>query len=208
MPTTHRDYRPLAEENEGNAPWMYLDTRGNVTVGIGHLLDGPARAVALPFVHDDGGDRADPDEIAAAYAAVRSAGRKAARGAGAFRDVSGLRLPPAAIEALYADDFEAVLAAVRKAFRAVGGGFDSYPLPARLAVLDMAFNLGVRGLYRGFPRFRELGLGRRDFATAARECRRTGISPARNARTRDLLLEAAAVEAAAGLPGSQQAMLG
>ena len=208
MPITHLDYLPLAEENEGNIPWMYLDTRGNVTVGIGHLLDDADEAAKLPFVAGRAGRPAAAADIVAGHAAVRRARRLATRGAGAFRGLTDLRLPEASVLALYERDFNAILGYTRDAFRSVGGGFDSYPPAAQLAVLDMAFNLGARGLYRRFPRFREHGLGRRDFATAARECRRTGISASRNDRTRDLLLEAARAEADAGLSPSAPAMLG
>ena len=31
-------YQVHVESFEGNVPWMYLDTEGNVTVGVGHLL--------------------------------------------------------------------------------------------------------------------------------------------------------------------------
>ena len=58
MQITARDYQPLAEENEGRYAWMYLDTRHNVTVGIGHLLPSPAAAEALPFVDADTGQPA------------------------------------------------------------------------------------------------------------------------------------------------------
>ena len=195
MQITARDYQPLAEENEGRYAWMYLDTRHNVTVGIGHLLPSPAAAEALPFVDADTGQPATRDSIGVAYAAVRDAGHLARRGADRFAAVTTVRLPGAAVQAVYERDFTEIVEQTRGNLRAVGGGFDSYPLPAQLAIVDMAFNLGPSGLHNGFPRFRNAGLARRDFEAAAGESRRRGIGERRNARTRSLLLEAARIEA-------------
>src|SRR5215467_10964918 len=39
---------------EGTVPWMYLDTRGFVTVGVGELLANAAKAETLAFVNPDG----------------------------------------------------------------------------------------------------------------------------------------------------------
>jgi len=36
-------------ESEANIPWMYCDSRGNVTVGIGHLIPNAEAATKLPF---------------------------------------------------------------------------------------------------------------------------------------------------------------
>lgn len=194
MPITHRDYLPLAEENEGNTAWMYLDTAGHVTVGIGHMLDTSADAEALPFVEQETSRPAMPDGIRAAYAAVRDTRHLVGRPAGAFAALTAVRLPRAAVRAAYERDFERIHRRTRDLLRAVGGGLDSYPDPAQIAVIDMAFNLGPSGLYEKFPKFRNDGLARRDFGAAARECRRSGIAESRNARTRDLLLEAARIE--------------
>jgi len=194
MPITFRDYRPLAEENEGNIPWMYLDTRGNVTVGIGHLLAVPVDAEALRFIEQDTGRPAAREGIRAAHAAVQGASQLAASGAGAFEAVSTVRLTEAGVEAVFERDFSRIIRRTRALFQSVGGGFDSYPDPAQIAVVDMAFNLGPDGLFRKYRKFRNNGLARRDFAVAADECFRHGISAARNTVTRSLLLEAAGIE--------------
>lgn len=194
MPITHRDYLPLAEQNEGNIPWMYLDTAGHVTVGIGHMVESAADAEALGFVEPDPGRAATREGIRAAYAVVADARHLIGRPAGAFAALTLVRLPRAAVLAVYERDFDRIVGHTRDLFRAVGGGLDSYPDPAQMAVVDMAFNLGPTGLYTKFPKFRTEGLARRDFEVAARECRRSGIAERRNAETRNLLLEAARIE--------------
>ncbi len=189
-----RDYLPMAERQEGRLTWMYLDTRRNVTVGIGHLLSTAADAEALPFVEGKTGRPATPGSIGAAFEAVEAAQQLAARGATGFERVSDLRLPDTAVLALFEDDFGRIVGRTRVLFEAVGGGLDSYPKPAQLAVVDMAFNLGPDGLYDKYPKFRNDGLALRDFAAAAGESHRNGISATRNAETRSLLLEAARIE--------------
>lgn len=41
----------LLKEGEGSISHMYLDTRANVTAGVGQLLATVAAAQELPFVH-------------------------------------------------------------------------------------------------------------------------------------------------------------
>jgi len=71
--------------------------------------------------------------------------------------------------------------------------FDRCPLPARRALVDMAFDLGLAAL----SRFRNLitACATGDFATAANHCHRRGSRETRNAATRLLFLEAANVSA-------------
>ena len=56
------------KEFEGCVPWMYRDTVGKVTVGVGLMLPDVKAAQALPFVK--GLALATPQEIAAEYARV------------------------------------------------------------------------------------------------------------------------------------------
>ena len=41
------------EKFEGRVPWMYLDTKSKVTVGIGCMLPTVAPALLLPFYNGD-----------------------------------------------------------------------------------------------------------------------------------------------------------
>src|ERR1700730_16912523 len=56
------------KEFEGCVPWMYRDTVGKVTVGVGLMLPDAKAAAALPFLV--GGRAARQEEIAAEYALV------------------------------------------------------------------------------------------------------------------------------------------
>src|SRR5690606_4714322 len=126
MAVSSRDYQPVAERHEGRIPWMYLDSVGKVTVGIGHMMPDAAAAAALPFVDGDGRP-APPEAIRAAFVAVRGARAMIGRVASAFRPLTGLRLDDAGIAAVFAADFDVIVGRTRRLFRGVGGGLDSYP---------------------------------------------------------------------------------
>lgn len=194
MAVSSRDYQPFAEQHEGRIPWMYLDTVGRVTVGVGHMIPSADAALTVPFVDPASGSKAQPDAIRAGYAAVAAARASVGRVAGAFQGLSALRLDDDGIAAVFAADFDRIVGRTRDLFEAVGGGLDSYPDPAQLAVIDMAFNLGPDGLYGKFPSFRTKGLAPRAFDVAASESRRGGISDERNKWTFDQLMAAAALE--------------
>lgn len=195
MAVTSKDYQPFAEQHEGKVAWMYLDTVGKVTVGIGHMIPSADAAVALPFVDRSGG-AASPDAIRSAFATVQGAQSLVGRVAAAFQGLTPLRLDEAGIAAVFAGDFGSIVGRTRALLQAVGGGLDSYPDPAQLAVIDMAFNLGPDGLYSKFPSFRTKGLAPRAYDVAAQQCKRGGISDARNQWTFDQLMAAAKIEAA------------
>ena len=71
-----------------------------------------------------------------------------------------------------------------RARRLVILGFEALPNPWKMALLDMAFNLGLKGLLDGYPRMLaavQAGNGQ----MAAVESHRNGIGDARNAWTRN-----------------------
>jgi GH24 family phage-related lysozyme (muramidase) len=184
---------------EGEIPYMYLDTRGYVTVGIGHLLADVKAAQALGFVYREDqkttdkngvvrvtakkGDKASAEVIAADYAAVQK--KKAGMAASLYKDATRLELPDTELETLLETDVKAKEDGLLKSLPE----YRSYPPSARLALLDMAFNLGVFGLINGFPTLREL-VKKRDWAAAAKNCHRKGPSEERNQATARLFLAA------------------
>jgi GH24 family phage-related lysozyme (muramidase) len=64
------------------------------------------------------------------------------------------------------------------------------PLPVRLALLDMVFNLGEPKLRKLFVNLRN-AVQNRNWLAASEECKRKGPSRERNAYTQDLFLLAA-----------------
>jgi GH24 family phage-related lysozyme (muramidase) len=180
------NYLPKLKEFEGMFSHMYLDTTGNVTVGVGKLLADAAAAQKLAFVHrsDASAKAATPEEIRADFETVnKQAGGKLAS---YYKQFTRLDLPESAIDALLDAEVRSFMAGLSKAFPE----FDSYPSEACAAIFDMAYNLGLGALTSGFPTFCR-AVRNRDWATAAKECHRGGIGEGRNNWTRDQLLAAA-----------------
>ena len=68
--------------------------------------------------------------------------------------------------------------------------WNTYAEPAQEALFDMAFNLGLGGLKKFPHMLRAVDAG--DWATAAAQCHREGISEERNRATAALFLQAGA----------------
>jgi len=167
---------------EGCVPWMYRDTAGKVTVGVGLMLPDATAACALPFQTADGA-AATAQQIAAEFARV--AGLTLGKLPSFYRASGSLELPEAVID----EKLNAVLTGFEATLRAHFTGYDLLPGGVKLALLDMAYNLGPAGLLEGYPRMIH-AVQTGAWATAAAECARGGINAARNAWTRQQVLSA------------------
>src|SRR4029077_16526193 len=115
---------------EGKIPYMYLDTRGFVTVGVGKMLKDAAAAKALGFVRRADKSKATPAEIEAEFALILK--QRKGNAAEFYEDFTKLVLPDDDIAALLktvVDGFQADL-------RANFAGYDAYPVPVKRALLD------------------------------------------------------------------------
>lgn len=127
---------------EGNVPFMYLDTKGLVTVGIGNLLRTVQDAIQLPFVNQSTNEEASSDEIAAAFEAVTR--KQAGMPWPKYKLSPSLELPIDTCRELALRRLKTeFIPALRRAFPL----FDDYPVPARHFMIDMAYNGGV-GYFR------------------------------------------------------------
>lgn len=190
----HEKAYALIEPFEGTVPWMYLDTEGYVTCGIGNLLATPQVALPLPWIWrrdktslNQG--RAEPDEVDISDEWARVHGAVKGMAAGAYRPLTTMVLPQSEIMRLFGkrvDEFETSLQKQLPEFSA-------WPEPAQLAVLDMAFNLGVGAFTPGhrkcWPKL-TAALQRQDWPAAIVHCHRPQSRVARNERTKELFREA------------------
>lgn len=140
--TERRTLRTKLERYEGRVPHMYLDSRGYVTVGVGHLISTKSAAIKLLFLNGR---------------------RMAATVAEISEDFDGLRKQPAAMRASFyrghvklslADDkidrlTEQHIDSFHGELRVIYKGFDQYPSSVRLALFDMIFNLARPGCEPG-----------------------------------------------------------
>src|SRR5215475_2926641 len=171
-------------EFEGVVPWMYLDTKGLVTVGVGQMLPDAASAQSLAFT-DPSGQPATQDAIQSDYDRVSALAP--GKCPGFYHTSTSLVLPDPAIDMLLmkrVTDFDDQL---RERFQA----YASFPDPAKLGLLDMIYNLGRDGLFQHFPHFMA-AVDKQDWLAAAANCHRVGPSQARNDWTRQQFLAAVA----------------
>jgi len=172
---------------EGTVPWMYLDTRGFVTVGVGELLPSAAKAQTLDFV-DPEGEPSTQDAILDAF--NRVSGLVPAKVAAFYRSPTSPVLPYFAIDALLMDHLNLFDGQLSTRFPE----YASFPDPAKLGLLDMVYNLGQVSLFQHFPHFMAAA-DKQDWLGAAANCHRVGPSQARNDWTRQQFLDAAAAAA-------------
>jgi GH24 family phage-related lysozyme (muramidase) len=155
-------------QQEGAVRYMYRDDRGNVTVGIGNLVPSAAYAKTLRFMNAKSKQPVGPDEIAKAFDTVKKMAPRQPHTA--YRLTPSIELPddeliPLAKRRLTKE----FLPGLKKRF----SDFDSMPKPARRALIDMIYNLGVPNFGIKFDgKHCKFGpaVRRHDWNVAAAEC--------------------------------------
>jgi len=168
---------------EGRVGWMYLDTRGLVTVDVGVMLPNVGAALKLPFTFD--GRSAGSDEIRRDYARVK--GMTARRGPGYYVCHASPRISAADGDVL----LRARVAEMDVELHAGLPGYTAAPDAAKRGLLDMRYNLGETGLVEGYPHLCS-DVEHGQFELAALACHRIGPSQQRNDWTAEQFRLAAA----------------
>ena len=119
---------------ENFVPHMYLDSEGNVTVGIGTLLPDAAKAETLPFVRRGSNVAATSQEIKQAFNSVKSSGLTNTRAPG-FRHLTNIDLSEANAELQALDDMDDFLGFLNKTYFPE---FHTFPVLAKMGHLDLA----------------------------------------------------------------------
>lgn len=168
---------------EGSVPWLYRDTVGKVTVGVGLMLPDLATAQALPFnINDMGGETtATTDDITKDWNRVMQMAPSLT--ANAYHSNGSVYLDPTDITAQLVSVLTIFDADLRQRF----SGWTSFPEPAQLALLDMIYNLGPYGVFHGYPSMCG-AVDAGNWITAATQCGRRGPSAARNLWTKNQFL--------------------
>jgi GH24 family phage-related lysozyme (muramidase) len=169
------------KEFEGCVPWMYRDTVGKVTVGVGLMLPDSKAAKALPFFL--GARAATPEEIAAEYARVDA--MTLGRASSFYKTPTSLELTQQTIDAKLSSVLQGFEADLRTEFP----HYDTLPDGVKMALLDMIYNLGPAGLFKGFPHL-VAAVQTGAWVQAAEHCMRRGPGAARNNWTRQQFLSA------------------
>jgi len=169
------------KEFEGCVPWMYRDTVGKVTVGVGLMLPDAKAAQTLPFFL--GARAATPVEIAAEYARVDA--MTLGRVSSFYKTPTSLELTQQTIDAKLSSVLQRFEGDLKKEFP----HYDTLPDGIKMALLDMIYNLGPAGLFNGFPHL-IAAVQTGSWAQAAEHCMRRGPGAARNNWTRQQFLSA------------------
>lgn len=164
---------------------MYVDTEGYVTVGIGNMLPNAAAARLLSFVNRTTKNSATSSEITADFDNVSK--QKKAMRAGAYRQFTNLDMPNLEIDRLFRKRSDEFLVQLRSCYPK----YDTFPIAARLAILDLAFNLGAAALKKKWPNLND-ATEKQDWAAAAKNCLRPRANSARNTATVALFEKAGA----------------
>ena len=186
---TDDELRPnLAElqQWENRVAWLYLDSKGNPTIGVGCLTASVDEYKRLPLIRSGFGLATD-DEKAGDFLRVRA--MTAGLPYGKYR--GSLILPEPDIDQLGFERLRNTIAGLRRWFP----GFDGYPLPARQGLLDLGWNCGVGSKLPGLGGWIHLqdacNTVPPDFTAAAGQCTTTSSREARNAWRVALFLAAA-----------------
>lgn len=176
---------------EGRVRWLYLDTKGNVTCAVGLMLPNLAAALALPFQIMSGGVEvpATAGQILADF--NRVADMQPGLKASAYECATSVFLADDEMDSLLRKVVAANDSLLSKFYKT----YVAWPDAAKLAILDMCYNLGAQHLERTYPTMDGyLNLVPPNFIGASEQCARDANDPefeARNEWTRKQFLEAA-----------------
>lgn len=161
---------------EGKISHLYKDTKGKITCGVGFRIqkkDDLDRLMWQPSLAAAYGDYEDIRDL------------EPGRGMPYYRRHMTARLT---IDTMR-QEFGRRLDVIRRLLLQDGWNLDVLPVPVRIGLTDMAYNMGVAKLGAKFPKFRaavEAG----DWPAAASESHRLDIAEDRNDATRTLILSA------------------
>jgi hypothetical protein len=207
-----------SDDFEKTIPYLYLDSRGILTAGVGHnLRDNPTPdPLSLSFTvrrlqrkKVAGGDQGIPiaDKTRLGMSATRqeiqndidflqrNTGLKQYF-PGSLRDYTTLELGSSQIDSLFERDVNHFLGVCRREF--TDAAFDAFPVSCQMALIDIAFNCGSFINWRGHfaPAIKGTGsyVGKswsERWTEAANYSRRGAVGLARNAKVKGWLLKGA-----------------
>ena len=178
---------------EGKFDYLYLDTKGKVTIGVGHLIANRNEMSSLTLYKRKNNiptQLAILKEKQAEYDKIAKLPSGQRYGAASFKPHTTLIMKDADIMLLldkHIDEFHKELAHIYTKANGYTDDFDKLPKNVQLALFDMIFNLGASKILSSFPNFNK-SLKAGDWKKAAAESNRPDVSPARNQYVKNLLL--------------------
>jgi len=190
MPGNDTQFIQQLKRFEGEIAHLYLDSRGNPTIGVGFLIANANQFCALNLVHKKSGKPASEREKQAEYKRVSK--QKSGYKANWYAQFCELTLPSHETDKLlhkHLIQFKQELSSVFSKQSGFNCQFEQMPLSAQYALLDMAFNLGTSHLAKNWPKLHQ-AIKQQDWHCAAQECSRRHIQSERNAATEQLFKQA------------------
>ncbi len=163
--------------NELYVPYMYKDEKDNVTVGIGTLLEDAQEAKGLPFVERGTNKKAHKNHIINAFNKVKNSPISGIAGHLKFKPVTNIVISEADAVNQASKDMQAFINELK--MQRFYREFDTFPVTAKMGLLDMIYTLGLTRLLDQFDTFNP-AVRRRDWKLAAIESSRKKIAPSRN----------------------------
>lgn len=146
-------FRAHVRKFEDYIQYMYRDSEGYVTVGLGHKFENVEEAKSLVFwkreikVSETTRVRADAADVETAFNAVKKADLVMNSKATAFKNLkhNNIDLDINEIERLFISDVREFVRQLqtKKDF----SDFDTYPAPVQLGMLDLLYTIGFKGFF-------------------------------------------------------------
>lgn len=176
---------------EGKFNHLYLDTKGKITVGVGHLVSNKIAIASVPLYKTKNNlpfQLASLQEKQSEYDKIAKLPWGQRYGAATFKPHTTLVMKDADINQLldrHIDNFYKELSNIFKKANGYSDDFDKFHKNVQLALFDMIFNLGATKIMNGFPNFNK-ALKVSDWKKASTESSRSDVSPTRNQYVKQL----------------------
>jgi len=182
-PAEKQKIRKKLEEYEGFIDHIYRDSKGLATVAVGHMMPNVQAAQQLTF-YTAKGTRATPAEIKVDYELVMK--QPANRLAGFYKRFTVLKMKSSDADLLTNKHIESFYKELKKIY----ADYDKFPSDAKLALMDLIFNVGMPNLKNSWPTM-NAAIKAKDWAKAAANSnRKAPISATRNKYVKDLFIKA------------------
>lgn len=178
--------RNLIEPFEGKVSYLYLDTQGYVTVGIGFMLPTAQQALPLMWRWRDPASSGEPSAVDISDEWARVSRARPGMVPKAYHAITSMDLHDDDIGALFNRTVDKMVGRLVAIFPE----YSKWPMPAQLAVLDMAWNLGPNALPLNWPKL-SAALRRKNWQEAALHSHRPQSHGGRNAAIQGLFVRAA-----------------
>lgn len=174
--------------NELYVPYIYKDKKDNVTVGIGTHLENAQDAKILPFVDRRTNQPVHDNHKINAYNKVKNSPISGTAGHLVFKPLTNIVISEADAVNQASKDLQIFIGELQ--MQRFYRDFDTFPVTAKMGLLDMIYTLGLPELLDQFKKFNP-AVRSRDWKFAASESSRKDIAPSRNQIAQQWFEEAA-----------------